>query len=173
MCLRQSLCYSGWVVDFCGRKGWRWGSLEYDFIYITDFYKWSYFYHPLNHGFPDFFLLLFQKLDTENKIVRQVAAHMVSHINKKVDSLGGLCSELSLKRILSAVHVIPNEKVMRCELPRIWYWSLPMSLSWVILWLKVLVWRDVFVCECVGVCVWLAFSPSYYLFFISGVAVWA
>ncbi len=56
-------------------------------------------------------------MDTEDKIFRQVAAHMVSHINKKVDSLGGLCNEFSLKRILSAVHVVPNEKVMRCVIP--------------------------------------------------------
>ena len=40
-----------------------------------------------------------------------VAAYMVSHINKKVDIIQHICSKLYLKRILNAVQVIPNEKV--------------------------------------------------------------
>ena len=57
-------------------------------------------------------LLLIQKIDIEDKKVKEIAAYVVSHINNKLDTVTPLCSKLSLKRILSAVQVIPNEKVM-------------------------------------------------------------
>ena len=64
-----------------------------------------------------FNFLFIQKLDTEDNKVRAVAAHMVEHINSQLDTVKHLCSNISLKRILNAQQVIPNEKVMICMLP--------------------------------------------------------
>ena len=44
--------------------------------------------------------------------MKDLATYMISHINEKLDIIQHLCSKLSLKRILHAVQVIPNEKVM-------------------------------------------------------------
>ena len=49
----------------------------------------------------------------EEKKVKDIAEHVVSQLNDKLHPVRDLCAELSLKKILEAQMVFPNEQVTR------------------------------------------------------------